>query len=194
MRIINDEFFGDMTYDLEREEWKRIVPIQVPFNGKIYELDFFIEDEDPIITQTKYNLDDSIDMKMDEFSNDEIEEAEKNILEQREFYKKYLIDSKPIMKLIEDKIIEHFYEEREDLLEDEGYCIREFGEETTKRIREADTREKILSMVHFKDITLTTTQIRLIGNCEWYLDYERFGVSVRPNGKINVGSEEMIYY
>jgi len=138
MRIISDEFFGDLTYDLRGEEWKRMTPIQIPFNGEINELEFFIKDVYPVYTQVKYKLNESLGT---ELKDEWIKIAEKKILELREFYKKYLVNPNQMMRL-----------------------------------------------------TLTTTQIRFLGDCEWYFDNEGFGVSVRPNGMIDVGNEEMIYY
>lgn len=52
------KFYGKAAYDLEEEVWKRITPIEVPFNEKICQLDFNIEDARPMYTQIKYNLDD----------------------------------------------------------------------------------------------------------------------------------------
>ncbi len=45
-------------------------------------------------------------------------------------------------------------------------------------------------MIHFKELTLATNQIRIIGDCEYYIN---FGVGIILDGTIDVGLEEMIY-
>ena len=107
-------------------------------------------------------------------------------------FDEYLKDPTYMMRLFEDEINKDFYEQREILLENETYFVREYEIETTEKIRTADTREKILDMIHFKELTLATNQIRIIGKCEYYNDID-YGVSITNDGTIYVGSVEMIY-
>ena len=58
---------------------------------------------------------------------------------ERELFDKYLKEPKIMMKLFEEAIIKDFYEERDNLLEDEAYCISEFGAEITEKIQMAET-------------------------------------------------------
>lgn len=189
MKVYDNEYYGKVTYDVGLELWKRTTPIEIPYNGKMCSVDFYIEDAEPMYTQIKYNLDD-YGITLDQIQSWQVELYKKDVLEQKELFDKYLKDPKDMMKLFEDRIIKDFYEERTILLEDETYCIRMYGEETTEKIRTADTCEKILDMVHFKELTLATNQIRIIGECEYYVD---FGVSIMLDGTIYVGLEEMIY-
>lgn len=111
-------------------------------------------------------------------------------MEQKELFDKYLKDPKEMMKLFENEIIKDFYEKRTILLEDETYCNSQFGVEITEKIQKAETHEQILDMIHFKELILATNQIRIIGDCDYYID---FGVGITFDGTIDVGFEEMIY-
>lgn len=68
---------------------------QIPFNGEINELEFFIKDVYPVYTQVKYKLNESLGT---ELKDEWIKIAEKKILELREFYKKYLVNPFQMMK------------------------------------------------------------------------------------------------
>lgn len=189
MKVYDIKFYGKATYDLEEEVWKRITPIEVPFNGKICQLDFYIEDARPMYTQIKYNLDD-FGITLDQIQSWQLELYEKNEAEQKELFDKYLKDPKDMMKLFENEIVKDFHEKRTILLEEEAYCNKQFGVEVTKKIQTAENCEQILDMIHFKELTLATNQIRIIGDCEYYID---FGVGITLDGTIDVGLEEMIY-
>ena len=189
MKVYDINFYGKATYDLEQEVWKRIIPIEVPFNGKICQLDFYIEDARPMYTQIKYNFDD-FGITLDQIQNWQLELYKKNETEKKELFDKYLKDPKDMMELFEQKIIKDFYEKRIDLMEDEAYCNEQFGVEVTKKIQSATNSEQILDMIHLKELTLATNQIRIIGDCEYYED---FGMGITFDGMIDVGLEEMIY-
>lgn len=182
MKEYDIEFYGKVAYDLEQEAWKRTTPIKVPFNGKICQLDFIIKDASPMYTQIKYNLKDyGISLQqIPDHLNDLYKES---VQRQKDLFDKYLREPDAMMKLFEEAIIEDFYEERENLLEDET--------EITEKIRTADAHEKILDMVHLRELTLTFNQIRIIGDCDFCdIDY---GVGITFDRMIDVGSVEMIY-
>ena len=189
MKVYDVEFYGKATYDLELEVWKKITPIEIPFNGKTCPIDFYIEDAKPMYTQIKYNIDD-FDMTLDQIQSWQWEIYKENEEEQKKLFDKYLKNPKDMMELFENVIVQDFYEKRTILLEDEAYCIRQFGAEITEKIRTAENCKQILDMIHFKELTLATNQIRIIGDCEYYID---FGVGITLDGTIDVGLEEMIY-
>ena len=187
----NNEFYGKVTYDLELEMLKPKMPLKLPFNGSECTLDFYIEDASPMYTQIKHHIKD-YGINLHEIPNQLINLYKNNVQEQNEMFDEYLKDPTSMMRLFEDEIIKDFYEQREILLENETYFVREYEIETTEKIRTADTREKILDMIHFKELTLATNQIRIIGKCEYYNDID-YGVSITNDGTIYVGSVEMIY-
>lgn len=190
MKVYDNEFYGKVTYNLELEIWKKTRAIEIPFNGKMCSVDFYIKDASPMYTQIKYNIKD-YGITLQQIPSHLNNLYKESIQMQKELYDKYLKNTKVMMKLFEESIIEDFYEEKENLLENETFCIAEFGEEITEKIRMADTHEKILDMVHFKELTLTINQIRIIGECDFCdMDY---GVGITFDGTIDVGSIEMIY-
>lgn len=190
MRVYDIAYYGKATYDIDLEFWKRTTPIEIPFNGKICSLDFYIEDASPMYTQIQYGLDD-FGITLDQIQDWQLEHYQKAAAEQKELFDKYLKNPSDVMKRFEEEIIEDFYEVRENFLEDEEWSVREFGEEITEKIRTADTREKILDLVHLKELTLATNQIRITGACD-YCDID-YGVGITLDGTIDVGSVEMIY-
>lgn len=190
MKVYDNDFYGKVTYNLESETWKRTTAMEIPFNGKICSVDFYIKDASPVYTQIKYNIKE-YGITLQQIPGHLNKLYKESIQMQKELFDKYLKNTKDMMELFEERIVEDFYEERENLLEDETFCIEEFGEEITEKIRTANTSEKILDMVHFKELTLTINQIRIIGECDYYdIGY---GVGITFDGTIDVGSIEMIY-
>ena len=185
-KVYDTEYYGKATYNEKLMIWKSITPIEIMFNEKICSLDFYIEDASPTITEHKFKKANST------LEPNFMELGQKRILRQKQLFDKYLKPQKDIMGLFKERIIEDFMEIREDLIEDELYCIKHFGVEATKKIRIADTPEKIFDMIHFKELTLAVNQIRIIGKCDYYhhIDY---GVSITDDGTIYAGSVEMIY-
>lgn len=190
MKVYDNEFYGKVTYNKKLAIWKRTIPIELFFNKKICSLDCYIEDTNFMYTQIKYNID-NFGTTLEQLPDSIIEIQKKNERRQRELFDKYLKEPKAMMELFENAIIKDFYEERKNLLEDEEYCISEFGAEITEKIRTAGTNEKILDMVHFKELTLGKKQIRIIGECEYYC--VNFGVGIMLDGTIDVGAVDMIY-
>ena len=76
-------------------------PYILPFNGNEYSISFYIEFMDILYTETKYDINQQF--KMEDFTDKTIERAERWEIEQRELYKKYLIDPNKMMKLVEEE-------------------------------------------------------------------------------------------
>ena len=184
-KVYDIDYYGKATYDEELEIWKSITPIEILFNGKICSLDFYIEDATPMTTQ--YNFDNT-SITLDPFFT---EMEQEDALEQKQLFDKYLKDSKDIVGVFCEWIIEDFIEMRKNIFDNDRYREKNFEVETIEKIRTADTPEKIFDMIHFKELTLAVNQIRIIGKCDYYcIDY---GVSITSNGTVYAGSVEMIY-
>lgn len=185
--IYNDELYGELEHNEERNAWEKTDPYILPFNGKEYSISFYIEFMDILYTETKYNINKQFEMEY--FTDKAIERAEKWEMEQRELYKKYLIDPKKIMKLVEEEIVRDFLEKRVADYDDD-FCVRYLGEKVAEKIKKAENQNEILSLVKLKEITLFSDRIRILGTNELYPD---FGINVSSEGFVDVGLEENMY-
>jgi len=185
-KVVDLEHYGKGTYDEELEIWKSTTPIEILFNGKIWSLDFYIEDATPLTTQYKF---DNTSITLEPYN---IESEQEDALEQKQLFDRYLKDSKDMAGIFSEAIIEDFNEARQSMFEtDNGYRKNHFDVETIEKIKTADTPEKIFDMIHFKELTLGVYQIRIIGKSDYhFVDY---GVSITSNGTVYAGSVEMIY-
>ncbi|ABR36484.1 hypothetical protein [Clostridium beijerinckii] len=113
------------------------------------------------------------------------DEAEKIKKEQKEFYKKHLIDD--IDKICYN-IEEAALRKREELLEDENEesFAEIVGKEKAKRVFEAKTREEKLSSLELKRLKVQKDRIEITCICDWF----------NPSGGFVIfgdGSAEMFY-
>ena len=90
--VYNDEMYGELGYNKQRLELKKIDPILLPFNGKDCKINFYIGLVDISYMEAKYNL--TKYFKIEDFPEDIVKENEELERKQRELYKKYL--AKPL--------------------------------------------------------------------------------------------------
>lgn len=185
--IYNDELYGKLEHNEERNAWKKTEPYILSFNGNEYSISFYIEFMDILYTEMKYNINQQF--KMEDFTDKTIERAEKWETEQRELYKKYLIAPNKMMKLVEEEIVRDFLEKRATDYDDD-FCVRYLGEKVVEKIKKAEKQNEILSLVMLKEITLFSDRIRILGTNVLYPD---FGINVSPEGFVDVGLEENMY-
>lgn len=114
-KVYDIDFYGKATYDEELEIWKSITPIEILFNGKNCSLDFYIEDATPLTTQ--YNFDNTSIILEPFFTEMEQEDS----LEQKHLFDKYLKDSKDMVEVFSEGIIEDFIEMRKNIFDNDRF-------------------------------------------------------------------------
>ena len=180
MKIVyNDELYGELGYSKSRYSWKKIEPLLLPFNGKKCKVNFYIVLVDISYMETKYHL--SKDFKMEDFPAELIKEDEELERRQKEYYKEHLLNPDVMMQKVEDEIVEEFYERRAGTADENWEKF--YGEKAAKKIIGADTREKILNLVKFKEIVLSD-DIVIMGKSAWNSE---FGARVKSDGYVTVG-------
>lgn len=181
--IQRHELYGEVMFKNER--WRKVELISGIFNMKEIQIPLDIDILD--VSYIEYKLGIGY-LGAEFFTEDDIKGVIEYDQQLEDRYNQYIVNFQETIQLIEDVIVQDYYEYREEFPDEE--IINYNNDTVAKKLLRADTPQKILNLVKLKRIIVYNNRVIIEVRCPWYPASEA-GISLKKEGYISMGSGEM---